>query len=117
VVDFEKLDYLQELDGDRIPNKSYLPDYLVPPGNVIGSWISQEGICYNKDAFRKLGISEPGTYADLIHTSLEGRVSFPDINSGGGLANLGGIVYAAGGDETNIEPGLKMIEDIKVLKF
>jgi len=31
----------------------------------------------------------------------------PDINSGGGLAAIGGFAYAAGGNEANIAPGLE----------
>ena len=52
-----------------------------------------------------------------MRPELAGRISFPDINSGGGLANFGGVVHAAGGDEKNIKPGLELINDMKVLKF
>ena len=41
----------------------------------------------------------------------------PDITSGGGLANFGGIVHAAGGDETNVAPGLDLINKLKIRKF
>ena len=44
-------------------------------------------------------------------------MSLPDINSGAGLANFGGVIYAAGGDEQNIQPGLDLMKKINATKF
>ena len=41
----------------------------------------------------------------------------PDINSGAGLANFGGVIFAAGGDEQNIQPGLDLMTKINATKF
>ena len=107
---------VDELDLSLIPNVKYLPDWLVGK-NFTGSWLTQEGICYKADKFKEHGIPAPTTYKDLIHPRLEGLIQLPDITSGGGFANLGGMVKAAGGGESNIQPGLDLITEMKVTKF
>ncbi len=107
---------VDELDLSLIPNVEHLPDWLVGK-NFTGSWLTQEGICYKADRFEEHGIPTPTTYKDLIHPKLEGLIQLPDITSGGGFANFGGIVKAAGGDETNIGPGFDLIREMKVTKF
>lgn len=116
VGDFHELAYLQRLDLDRIPNRDRIADFQQNEW-MVGSWDSQEAICYHKDKFEELGIPAPATYRDLVHPEIAGRISFPDINSGGGLTNLGGVIYAAGGNETNIQPGLDLVNELNVLKF
>lgn len=114
--DFAGSDFLQALDLDAIPNKQYLEPWQQSP-MMIGSWFTQETICYNTEKFDELGIPVPTTYKDLVNPKLEGRISIPDINSGGGMANFGGFAYAAGGDEQNVQPGLELIKELKALKF
>ena len=109
-------EFLQKLDLDKIPNKMYLEDWQFNEWR-IASWHTQETICYNQDKFAELGIDPPTTYSDLANPKLEGRLSIPDITSGGGLANFGAIAIAAGGDETNVKPGLDLITSLKALKF
>ena len=112
-----ELDFVvDELDFDQLPNAKHLADWQIGK-NFTGSWFTQEGICYNADKFRENGIPEPTTYKDLIHPKLEGLIQIPDITSGGGLANFGGIVKAAGGDENNVKPGLDLINAMQVRKF
>ncbi len=116
VADMMELGYLRELDFGLIPNTSNIADFQKSE-NMVGSWDSQEVICYHVDKFEELGIPRPTTYKDLVRPELAGKISFPDINSGGGLANFGGVVHAAGGDETNVQPGLDLINDMQILKF
>ena len=112
-----ELDFVvDKLDFDQIPNAKHLADWQVGK-NFTGSWFTQEGICYNSDKFKENGIPVPTTYKDLIHPKLEGLLQIPDITSGGGLANFGGIVKAAGGDENNVKPGLELIKAMKIRKF
>lgn len=112
-----ELDFVvDELDFDLLPNAKHLADWQVGK-NFTGSWFTQEGICYNADKFAEHGIPTPTTYKDLIHPKLEGLIQIPDITSGGGLANFGGIVKAAGGDENNVKPGLDLINAMNVKKF
>lgn len=112
-----ELDFVvDELDFSQIPNAKDTPDWLVGK-NFTGSWFTQEGICYHSEKFKENGIPVPTTYKDLINPKLEGLLQIPDITSGGGLANFGGIVKAAGGSENNVKPGLDLIKAMKIRKF
>ena len=110
-------DLLQPIDMDAITNKVDIESWMYAHPTLVGSWFTQETICYNAAKFEELGIPAPTTYKDLIHPKLEGRISIPDINSGGGLANFGALAHAAGGDEQNVQPGLDLITQLKALKF
>lgn len=114
--DFESSDFRQTLDLKKIPNVAHLDDFQYSD-KWVAIWTTQEVICYNTEKFKEEGIPVPTTYADLGHPKLIGRVMIPDITSGGGLANFGGLVYAAGGDEQNVKPGLDLINKLKIRKF
>ncbi len=116
IGDFLKAKFLQPIDLSKIPNKADLEDWQYDT-NKVGSWFTQETICYNQDKFRELGLARPTTYSDLANAKLKGRLSIPDITSGGGLANFGAFAYAGGGDEKNVQPGLKLINSLNALKF
>jgi putative spermidine/putrescine transport system substrate-binding protein len=109
-------EFLQKWNLDKVPNKKFLEGFQYSD-HFVATWTTQEAICYNTEKFKELGIPRPTTYKDLAHPKLEGRVMIPDINSGGGLANFGGIVYAAGGDEKNVRPGLDLIASLKIRLF
>jgi spermidine/putrescine-binding protein len=108
--------FTQPIDLGAVPNLKDLPAGEADAIKVA-AWTTQEGICYNTQKFAELGIAPPRTYKDLIHPKLEGRVQFPDIESGGGLAALAGIAYATGGDATNVEPSLDVVRQLKALRF
>ena len=109
-------DFLQKLDLAKIPNIKDLADWQYDDTKVA-TWIVQEGICYNTEKFKELGVAAPATYKDLGDPKLKRRVTIPDISSGGGLANFAGLVYAGGGNEKNVKPGLILINQINPLKF
>ena len=116
VKDYHELEVLHELDLQLIPNTEFLAPSRYNEW-VVGSWETQEVICYHKDKFAEEGIPVPTTFRDLVHPKIAGRLSIPDINSGGGLPALAGMTFAEGGNETNIEPGLKLVNEMNVLKF
>ena len=113
---FTTKEFIQMINLDLVPNVKYLQDWQYNEWRVA-PWHTQEAICYNKDKFAELGIARPTTYTDLIHPKLAGRLSIPDITSGGGLANVAALAYAAGGDELNVKPGLELIKKLQVFKF
>ena len=113
---FSTNEFIQKIDHASMPNTQYLEERQYNDWR-IASWHTQESICYNRDKFADLGIDAPTTYADLTNPKLAGRVSIPDITSGGGLANFGAIAHAAGGDEQNVKPGLDLIKNLNALKF
>jgi putative spermidine/putrescine transport system substrate-binding protein len=113
---FETNEFIQKVDLSMVTNKTDLDKKDYNEWRVA-SWHTQESICYDKGKFAELGIPVPTTYADLAHPKLAGRLSIPDITSGGGLANFGAISIAAGGDEQNVKPGLDLIKKLNALKF
>lgn len=109
-------DHLARLDLANIPNTAFLaPDQIDP--RMVASWITQDCIVYNVEKFREFGIPKPERLQDLTNPKLGRRVSIPDISSGGGIDAVGGFALATGGDETNIEPGLRLIKEINPLSF
>jgi putative spermidine/putrescine transport system substrate-binding protein len=116
IKDFRDGGLLQEIDLDQIPNKMHIEPSQYSK-DFVGTWNTQEVMCYNVPKFEELKIPAPRTYSDLMDPRLERRVSIPDISSGGGLAAVGALAHFAGGDETNIMPGLEMVKKINPLKF
>lgn len=116
VPDMREGGFLQPLDLSRIPNTKHLAKGQYND-LMVANWTTQEGICYNSEKFKELGIPAPKTYNDLGHPKLAGRVQIPDIVSGGGLAAVAGFSYANGGNLENIKPGLDAIANLKALKF
>jgi spermidine/putrescine-binding protein len=113
---FATKEFIQKIDLTQLTNKKYLDDWQYNDWRVA-SWSTQEVICYDTEKYKELGLPTPTTYQDLVNEKLTGRVVIPDITSGGGFANFGGIAYAAGGDEKNIGPGLELIKSLNSLKF
>jgi putative spermidine/putrescine transport system substrate-binding protein len=114
--DFIKGGFLAPLDLAKIPNVSHLPKSLYNT-NLVANWYTQEGICYLKEKFAQLGVKPPTSYQDLADAKLGNKVLLPDINSGGGLAFVGAVAYAMGGDEKNIKPGLDLVTRIRPKRF
>jgi putative spermidine/putrescine transport system substrate-binding protein len=107
---------LGKLDMARLPNARGLS--VEPPSDLmVPTWITEEMIVYNKDRFRENGISPPKSLADLRNAKLAGRVMIPDIASGGGIEAVGAFALTAGGNEGNIEPGLKLINELPGVRF
>lgn len=107
---------LDKLDMSQLPNAKGLPG--IPPGDLmVPTWITEEMIVYNKDLFRKNGIPPPKSLADLRNPKLAGRIMIPDIASGGGIEAVGAFALTAGGDERNIAPGLKLINELPGVRF
>lgn len=107
---------LAKLNLNNIPNVKYLEksqytDYMV------ATWETQEVIIYNTEKFRELNIPPPESLTDLQNPKLAGRVMIPDISSGGGIEAVGAFALTAGGSEQNIQPGLKLINEIPGLRF
>jgi len=104
--------FLAKINLNNIPNKAGLrPDQY--NDTLVANWTSQEAVVINADKFKELGLPVPTKYADLVNPKLAGRVSFPDITSGGGVAGIAGVNKEAGGKEDNIDPAIKTIKDLK----
>lgn len=108
--------FLAKLNMQNIPNAKVVAA-LQPNDLMVPTWITQEMIIYNPERFKEAGIPAPKSLADLRNPKLAGRVMIPDISSGGGIEAVGAFALTAGGDETNITPGLKMITEIPGVRF
>jgi putative spermidine/putrescine transport system substrate-binding protein len=114
--EIEARNLLAPLDMSRIPNARGLK--VEPPSKLmVPTWITEETIMYNKEAFAKAGIAPPKSLADLRDPKLAGRVMIPDIASGGGIESVGAFALTAGGNEGNIGPGLALINQIPNVRF
>jgi putative spermidine/putrescine transport system substrate-binding protein len=116
VRDIKEAGFLQAIDLAQVPNVKHLAKGQYND-LMVAIWKTQESLCYNEERYKELGLAPPKTYADLGNPKLQGRIQWPDIVSGGGLAALAGVSYANGGDLQNIKPGLEAIARLKALKF
>jgi spermidine/putrescine-binding protein len=112
--DVEGRHLLARLDPADVPNAKGLPGTT---DDMAPTWFTEEMIIYNKKAFADNGIPPPRSLADLKNPKLTGHVMIPDISSGGGIESLGAFALTSGGDETNVQPGLKLINEIPNLRF
>ena len=107
---------LAKLRLKDIPNtRNIAPDQVTD--HAVATWFTEELIMYNRPKLQELGIAPPESLADLRNPKLAGRVMIPDISSGGGIEALGAFAFAAGGNEQNIAPGLKLISEIPGVRF
>lgn len=107
---------LAPLNHANIPNEQYIDKSQIAP-TVVATWTTQEMIFYNTEKFQELNLQPPKSLRELTNPAFAGRVMIPDISSGGGLEGVGAFALTAGGDETNIEPGLRLIREIPGVKF
>ena len=110
VPDFVEGGFLQKINLDSIPNKQYLQTFQYDEYKVA-DWVTQEGIVYNAEKFKELGIPAPTKYSDLYNPKLRGKVIFPDVGSGGWVHAVVGMAVTNGGSEAKIDPGLGAIKE------
>jgi putative spermidine/putrescine transport system substrate-binding protein len=108
--------FIEKLDLKKIPNVSTLNPSFYDATRVM-VWITEEGIVYNTAKLKEAGIPIPTKYADLANPKLKGKVSVPDISAGGAIPAIVGFAYEAGGNESNIEPGLDLIAKVAPASF
>jgi putative spermidine/putrescine transport system substrate-binding protein len=108
---------LQPFALDKIPNNSDLIDRPSTTFNLIPVWAFEEGVVYNADKFRELGIARPMRYTDLVNPKLTGRVAFYDINGANGPFAVLGFALDTGGSAENIVPGLEAMKKLEAKQF
>lgn len=108
--------FLEALDLSRIPNAVDLKPSQFD-GQTISVWVSEEGIVYNAEKFKEMGIPKPARFSDLLDPRLKGRVAFPNITLGMAVSGIVGFSNEAGGDEGDIEGGLQLIKKLDLPNF
>jgi putative spermidine/putrescine transport system substrate-binding protein len=115
-VDTHEGGFLQKINLDKIVNKKdLLPSQY--DEYKVASWNTQEGIIYNVEKFRELGIPVPQRYSDLLHPKLSGKVSVIDIAPAGSVQLLVGAATDAGGSVENLDAGFQWLRQVNAFKF
>jgi spermidine/putrescine-binding protein len=108
--------FIQDIDYDKIPNGKALPDYARAK-NYVMAVASMDGIVYNHEKFKELGVDAPQRCGDLDNPKLQGRVAFPDINHTQHWNAVAGLAYEAGASEAELGKAIPLINKIKPAYF
>ena len=114
---FIRAGVLQQFDASKLPNASGLISPILDGGYLVPDWVFEDGVVYNADKFKELGIPAPTRYSDLLDPRLKGRVGVPNITGGLGLFVIYGFAIDAGGNETNIKPGLENLKKLGASQY
>ena len=114
---FIKAGVLQKYDVSKLTNASDLISPITYDGYLVPDWVFEDGVVYNAEKFKELGIAAPKQYRDLLDPRLKGRVGVPDISGGLGLYVVYGFAIDAGGSETNITAGLENMKKLGAAQF
>ena len=115
-ADLREGDFLTTYNKDNIPNLAGLDPALYDDYRV-GNWLTEVGIVYDLDKFKKAGIEQPTKFSDLMNPKLAGKVGLPDVVMAVAIPMVVGFAQEFGGDERNIDPGLEKINEIDVFSY
>lgn len=111
VRQMSKAGFLETIDYDKLGNTKAAPRWAVGQFHTY-SVTMEDGILYNTDKLKEAGVEPPKRYSDLANPKLKGRVAFPDIANAQHWNAVVGLAYENGGDEENLEPAIKAINEI-----
>ncbi|HEX5326049.1 MAG TPA: extracellular solute-binding protein, partial [Acetobacteraceae bacterium] len=109
---------LAKIDPAIVTNLSFLYDSAKQPEGygpafLFWSW----GLMYNRKALHDHGVAEPTSWDDLWNPKLAGKVAIADISGPGGVDFVLKTAQLAGGNETNLTPGLQKIAKLQVQSY
>ena len=108
--------FLEKIDLSNIPNlKELLPSQY--SDTAIAGWMSQDGIMYNTEKFKELGIPAPTGNLDLLNPKLKDRVMAIDLTTPGSVHMIVAIAKAAGCDESNLDAGFDFLKKLHAVKY
>ncbi len=107
--EFKQAGFLQKINLDNIPNKSKVQPEFVTDFKV-GYWMHVAALQYNSEKLKANGIPFPTKHSDLLHPKLKGHLGLPSPFSYNMISHIVALAYENGGDESNIEPGMKALE-------
>jgi len=114
---FLRADVLQKYDTAKLPNAAGLVSPIAKDGRLVPDWVFEDGVVYNADKFKELGLPRPTRYRDLLDPKLKGRVGVPDISGNLGLFVVLGFALDFGGDENNVTPGIEAMKGLNATQF
>ena len=113
---FVEGDFVQKLDLSKVPNTADIDPNLFDDFKV-GNWIVLEGLVYNIEKFKELGLPRPTTFSELDHPKLKGKLHMSDVSAFTGLYTVSVLAYENGGSESNIQPGLDKIKSMDMHSY
>ncbi|MCU4178260.1 PotD/PotF family extracellular solute-binding protein [Bosea sp. BH3] len=108
--------FVADLNYDKLPNAKALPDFAKAK-NYVMTLGSMDGIVYNHEKFKELGLEPPKTYSDLGNPRLAGKVAFPDITHTQHWNAVAGLAYEAGASEADLLKAIPLVNKIKPAYF
>src|SRR5262249_9202991 len=95
---------VMKVDPKIVTNLPFLYDFAKQKdgyGPSVNTW--SVGIAYNAEIYKKNGIAEPTSWADLWNPKVAGRVALPDITQSAAKDLVIATARLAGGDERNAD--------------
>ncbi len=108
--------FVADLNYDKLPNAKGIPDFARAK-NYVMTLGSMDGIVYNHERFRELGLEPPKTYSGLGNPKLAGKVAFPDITHTQHWNAVAGLAYEAGASEADLLKAIPLVNKIKPAYF
>ena len=107
---------LADIDYKQVPYATKIdPRYRLK--SMVAHSSTIDGIVYNAEKFKALGLKPPRTYADLANPKLKDRVTFSEPSGIQGVKGIVAIAYENGGNEGNLKPGLEAINRLHLGSF
>jgi putative spermidine/putrescine transport system substrate-binding protein len=109
-------DLFAALDYAKLPNAHTFPEWARGK-YLVFTVATEDGILYNEEKFKSAGIAPPKSYMDLKDQRLAGKVAFPDVSNAQHWNAVVGLAMLGGGSETNMEPAIKLVNELKPAYF
>src|SRR5262249_19560300 len=109
---------VMKVDPNIITNMAFLYDAAKQKdgyGPSINFW--SVGIAYNTEIYKKNGIPEPTSWADLWNPKAAGRVAMPDITQSTAKDVVIATARLLGGDERNADAAFPKLAEIQALYY
>jgi putative spermidine/putrescine transport system substrate-binding protein len=110
----KQLGRYEKLDPKLVTN---LPDVFAlakdPDGFGVASYVTDEGLQYNVDEFKKAGLAPPTSWFDLWDPKFKGKVALYSFKIAFSQDLLALMARLTGGDENNVDKALAKIKELK----
>ncbi|SAK82499.1 extracellular solute-binding protein [Caballeronia hypogeia] len=97
------------LESSSVYNNVY-PSLKVYGNNATMIGVAANGLMYNTKVFKQNNWAPPTSWSDLKDPKYKGKVVFPPLSNGFGLAGFLAINRLGGGTDSNVEPAFKVFK-------
>ncbi|MFM0327680.1 ABC transporter substrate-binding protein [Caballeronia glebae] len=97
------------LESNSVYNDVY-PSLKVFGNNATMIGVAANGLMYNTKVFKQNNWAPPTSWSDLKDPKYKGKVVFPPLSNGFGLAGFLAINRLGGGTDSNVEPTFKVFK-------